>query len=119
MLYKLYIYSLMYKLIKKHKYWWICTKNSWNTNKYTNKIQIANYFKISLIILGITILIPFIIGFVHGVTNTPVEEAEKFFENVEPTITFLITIALIFGIYFDGKRDGAIEQFKRSINCKN
>lgn len=100
----------MYELTKKE------LRKKFGETEYGKKVN--KYFKISLIVFIISILIPFGLGFVHGLMGTSEEVAEKTLENIEPFMTFLIDISLVFAIYFDGKRDGAISQFKKSIDSK-
>lgn len=73
--------------------------------KKTNKM-----LYISLTVALVLFIVSCVAYFIMGAGNELLTTIEDMWLNILFGIT---TIAVIFACYFDGKRDGAIEQFKR------
>ena len=95
----------MYELINKE------IRNKFKKTKYGKKVN--KMFTISIVI---ALLFCFVWGFVNGFIYGAELELTNTQENLLNLLSILTVIALTIGCYFDGKRDGAIEQFKRSLN---
>lgn len=95
----------MYEFTKKE------IRDKFKRTKYGKKVN--KMFTISIII---ALIFCFIWGFANGFIEGAELELTKVQESLLNGLTILTLIALTTGCYFDGKRDGAIEQFKRSIN---
>ena len=74
------------------------------------------YLKISLVIFVIVaILIPLIFGVFFGMQGYDSDKLMEEFNKISSFYLLLVEFSLIFVLYFDGKRDGAIEQFKKNM----
>lgn len=95
----------MYEFTKKE------IRNKFKKTKYGKKVN--KMFIISMIIVLIFCgICGFINGFIDG-AELDLNEAQENLLNIFSSLTFG---TIIIGVYFDGKRDGAIEQFKRDLN---
>lgn len=101
----------MYEFTKKE------IRKQFKETQYGKKTNCWLY--ISLIVFFVVcIAIPFIFGFAAGVSGLSLEETEKMFMEYADILDAATFISLAIVLYFDGKRDGAIEQFKRDLNSK-
>jgi len=81
--------------------------------KKTNK-----YLHISVITFFILLLIPIIFSFVCGLIGKSWEETESILTTWDGVYSGIMFIVCSIMIYFDGKRDGAIEQYKNKSTKK-
>ena len=79
--------------------------------KKTNKL-LYTFLTITLSYL----VLSFVFGFLCGAEIINI--SEKTVESILTVVDGLFYVFLIITCYFDGKRDGAIEQFKRSLKQK-
>lgn len=95
----------MYEFTKKE------IRNKFKKTKYGKKVN--KMFTVSIIIVFIfCFILGFSAGFIHGAEL----ELNKMQENLLNVFSSFTFASIIIGVYFDGKRDGAIEQFKRTLN---
>lgn len=83
-------------------------KSKFNKTEYGKKTNKMLY--ISLMVSGVLFLVSCIMFFVMGAGNKMLTITQDSWLNILFGVT---TISVIMTCYFDGKRDGAIEQFKR------
>ena len=95
----------MYEFTKKE------IRNKFKKTKYGKKVN--KMFAISMVIVFIFC---FICGFTFGFIDGAELEINKTQENLLNILSALTLASVIVGVYFDGKRDGAIKQFKRTLN---
>lgn len=95
----------MYEFTKKE------IRNKFKKTKYGKKVN--KMFTISMVVVFIC---GFIWGFINGFISGDELELNNAQENLLNILSVLTFATVIIGVYFDGKRDGAIEQFKRTLN---
>lgn len=95
----------MYEFTKKE------IREKFKNTEYGKKVN--RMLNISLIIFVIIALIPVVVSFAMGFADYKIDD--RTFDLCYNIYMFIFYIVVIDCIYFDGKRDGAIEQFKRSI----
>lgn len=95
----------MYEFTKKE------IRNKFNKTKYGKKVN--KMFTISFVI---AFIFCFVWGFINGYIDGAELELTKVQENLLNILDIVTVLVVIIGCYFDGKRDGAIEQFKKSLN---
>jgi len=84
-------------------------RSAFKKTEYGKKVNKWLYLSIGLFVL--TILVPFFLGFLDGLNvYRMTEEALETFSRISD-VTIFAAAALVF--YFDGKRDGAIESYKK------
>lgn len=101
----------MYEFTKKE------IRKQFKETEYGKKTNRWLYISLT-VFLVVYIVIPFIFGFAAGVSGLSLEKTEKMFMEYADILDAATFISLAIVLYFDGKRDGAIEQFKRDLNNK-
>lgn len=94
----------MYEFTKKE------IREKFKKTKYGKKVN--KMFSVALIFTGIFC---FIWGFTHGYIHGAELELTKTQEYLLTALNYTTLIFVVIGVYFDGKRDGAIEQFKKNL----
>lgn len=95
----------MYEFTKKE------IRNKFKKTKYGKKVN-----KMFIVSFVIALIFCSVWGFIIGYIDGAELELTKLQENLLNYLDILTILAVIIVCYFDGKRDGAIEQFKRSLN---
>lgn len=102
----------MYEFTKKE------IRKNFKETAYGKKTN--RYLYVSLIIfLCLILIIPFIVGFICGMQGYTADSLEELVGKNSSVIMLyetIVFISLSLVLYFDGKRDGAIEQFKRGLD---
>lgn len=95
----------MYEFNKKE------VRRAFKKTEYGKKVNKWLYMSLAFVVL--TLLIPFMLGFLDGlnVYKMPKDTLEIFGKISD--VSVYVSVILLF--YFDGKRDGAIESYKKSI----
>lgn len=91
---------MMYEFSKKQ------IRQEFKKTEYGKKVN--SWLYISLTITAILLVVEFVLGFLDGA------DIYKASEVMLDILNLIVFISLIVTCYFDGKRDGAIEQFKKS-----
>ena len=85
-------------------------RKEFKKTEYGNKVN--KWLYISIIIAAALLVFEITLFFLNK------SNVMRLDEDIKNIIDYIFALSIIFACYFDGKRDGAIEQFKMSISKK-
>ena len=99
----------MYEFTKKE------IRKQFKETEYGKKVNSWLYISLA-IFLTLLIVVPFLAGFALGFSGVEWEKAEEILMDYAELYGAIVFVSAFITMYFDGKRDGAIEQFKKNLN---